>query len=266
MILSLHRASLQHGKAVQALQDIDLQIRAGERVALIGPSGAGKSSLLNLFATAIKPTEGQLEVLGERPWAISNRQRQRLRARIGLIHQAPPIPPRQRVVTAVCAGRLARWGLLRGVLNLVHPLDAEGARNALSRLDLSDKLFALCGQLSGGQLQRVGIARVLYQSPELLLADEPVSAMDPVLADHTLGVLSRHATGHGVTFVASLHNVELALAHFPRVIGLRAGRIMFDCPASEVDSERLQTLYANAHFDQSPTLETATTPLQIPRC
>ena len=104
-------------------------------------------------------------------------------------------------------------GLGRSLLNLLHPLDIPGARAALARLDLADKLFAQCQQLSGGQLQRVGIARALYQAPELLLADEPVSAMDPVLAD-TMRVLCQHAEAHGMTLVASLHAVELALSHF----------------------------------------------------
>ena len=107
-----------------------------------------------------------------------------------------------------------------------------------------DKLFAQCQQLSGGQLQRVGIARALYQAPELLLADEPVSSMDPVLADHTLSVLCRHAEARGVTLVASLHAVDLALACFARVVGLREGRIAFDLPAGAVTPDLLQALYA----------------------
>lgn len=165
MSLRLATVGLRHGNGVQALQGIDLSIEQGERVAIIGPSGAGKSSLLNLLATALAPSEGELQVLGERPWQLSSRQRQRLRTRIALIHQAPPLPPRQRVVTAVLAGRLGQWGLARSLLNLLHPLDIPGARAQLDKLDLGDKLFARCGQLSGGQLQRVGIARALYQAP-----------------------------------------------------------------------------------------------------
>ncbi|HZX15358.1 MAG TPA: ATP-binding cassette domain-containing protein, partial [Pseudomonas sp.] len=245
MTLRLSGASLSHGNGVHALRGVDLHIAAGERVAIIGPSGAGKSSLLNLLATALQPSDGEIQVLGEQPWHLSSRQRQRLRARIGLVHQAPPLPARQRVVTAVLAGKLGQWSLGKSLLNLLHPLDIPGARRELAKLDLADKLFAQCQQLSGGQLQRVGIARVLYQAPGLLLADEPVSAMDPVLAEHTLNVLCRHAETHGVTLVASLHAVELALAHFPRIIGLRDGQILFDRPASEVDQAQLDALYAN---------------------
>lgn len=265
MTLHLSGVSLTHSNGVHALRGLDLHIGANEQVAIIGPSGAGKSSLLNLLATALRPNSGELHVLGEHAWHLSSRQRQRLRARIGLVHQAPPLPPRQRVVTAVLAGKIGQWGLGKSLLNLMHPLDIPGAHAALSRLDLGDKLFAQCQQLSGGQLQRVGIARVLYQAPEVLLADEPVSAMDPVLAEHTLSVLCRHAREHNVTLVASLHAVELALAHFSRIIGLRDGQVLFDLPASQVDRDLLDKLYANEQLQFSPV---APPPLsvQIPRC
>lgn len=265
MTLRLTQGGLRHANGVDALRNIDVQIGVGEQVAIIGPSGAGKSSLLNLLATALKPSSGDIEVLGERAWQLSARQRQRLRARIGLVHQAPPIPPRQRVITAVLAGKLGQWSLGKSLLNLLHPLDVAGARAALARLDLGDKLFAHCQQLSGGQLQRVGIARVLYQAPEILLADEPVSAMDPVLAGHTLSILSRHAREHNVTLVASLHAVDLALAHFPRIIGLRDGQILFDCPSEQVSRDKLDALYANEQL-QSPAPAVAPLIVQIPRC
>ena len=264
MSIRVQGASVRHGQ-VQALSALDLQIGQGERVAIIGPSGAGKSSLLHLMATAVPPSGGRLELLGEQPWVLSARARQRLRARVGLVHQAPPLPPRQRVVTAVLAGRLGQWGTLRGLLNLIHPGDIPGARAALAELGMADKLFAQCGQLSGGQLQRVGIARALYQRPEVLLTDEPVSAMDPVLADHSLALLNRHAQAHGVTLVASLHAVELALAHFPRIVGIRAGQVAFDCPAAAVSEAMLDALYANEQL-ASPVAATASLQVQIPRC
>ncbi|MFK3771030.1 phosphonate ABC transporter ATP-binding protein [Pseudomonas sp. NPDC089406] len=264
MSIRLQGAGLRHGE-VQALHAVELRIERGERVAIIGPSGAGKSSLLHLMATAVQPSAGQLQLLGAQPWALSARARQRLRARVALVHQAPPLPPRQRVVTAVLAGRLGQWGTLRGLLNLLHPSDVPGARQALAELGLADKLFVQCGQLSGGQLQRVGIARALYQRPEVLLADEPVSAMDPVLADHSLALLNRHASEHGVTLVASLHAVELALAHFPRVVGIREGQVMFDCPAQAVTESLLEALYANEQL-ALPVAPGPTLTVQIPRC
>ncbi|MBI6664713.1 phosphonate ABC transporter [Pseudomonas syringae] len=265
MTLRLSGIELRHSDGTLALRGLDLSIDRGERVAIIGPSGAGKTTLLNLLASALPPSAGQLQVLGADPWQLSSTRRQRLRSRIALIHQAPPLPARQRVVTAVSAGRLGQWGLGKSLLNLLHPLDISGTREVLARLDLADKLFERCQQLSGGQLQRVGIARALYQQPELLLADEPVSAMDPRLADHTLALLCQHAIEHNVTLVASLHAVELALAHFPRVIGVRDGRIHFDLAASEVGREHLDTLYANEQLSPQAVSDAAET-RWTPRC
>ncbi|MFA1025690.1 Phosphonates import ATP-binding protein PhnC [Pseudomonas syringae pv. helianthi] len=265
MTLRLSGIELRHNDGTLALRGLDLSIARGERVAIIGPSGAGKTTLLNLLASALPPSAGQLEVLGANPWQLSSKHRQRLRSRIALIHQAPPLPARQRVITAVSAGRLGQWGLGKSLLNLLHPLDIRGAREVLARLDLADKLFERCQQLSGGQLQRVGIARALYQTPELLLADEPVSAMDPRLADHTLALLCQHAVEHNVTLVASLHAVELALAHFPRVIGVRDGKIHFDLTANEVDRQHLDTLYANEQLSPRPIIDAPETHW-TPRC
>jgi phosphonate transport system ATP-binding protein len=268
MNIRLTGVGLTHASGQAALSAIDLAVRPGERVAIIGPSGAGKTSLLRLLATALQPSTGRLELLDSQPWALGAGARQRLRTRIGLIHQTPPLPPRQRVVTAVLAGKLGQWSLGKSLLNLLHPQDIAGAEAALARLDLTDKLFQRCDQLSGGQLQRVGIARVLYQAPELILADEPVSAMDPVLADHTLGVLNREAAARGVTLLASLHAVDLALAHFPRIIGLRDGRILFDHPAEQVGQAELDALYANEQLQTSVPASAPPVPvtLHIPRC
>ncbi|NQD93192.1 ATP-binding cassette domain-containing protein [Pseudomonas sp. CrR25] len=267
MSVSLSGVGLTHANGQVALHAIDLRVQPGERVAIIGPSGAGKTSLLRLLATSLRPSSGHIDVLDLQPWQLGARQRQRLRARIGLIHQAPPLPPRQRVVTAVLAGKLGQWSLGKSLLNLLHPLDVHGAQAVLSRLDLADKLFERCDQLSGGQLQRVGIARVLYQAPELILADEPVSAMDPVLAGHTLSVLNQEAGNRGMTLLASLHAVELALAHFPRVIGVREGRIVFDLPPAAIQPAALDALYANEQLQPLPaSAPTAPASLQIPRC
>lgn len=255
-----------HASGQAALSGIDIQAAQGERIAIIGPSGAGKTTLLRLLATGLKPDSGQLSLLGEQPWGEGSYRLRKLRARIGLVHQVPPLPPRQRVVTAVLAGRLGHWSLPRSLLSLIYPLDRSGAAEALARLDLADKLYVRCDQLSGGQLQRVGIARMLYQQPELILADEPVSAMDPVLSDHTLGLLNQEAQRRNATLVASLHAVDLALAHFPRIIGLRAGQILFDKPAEALRPEELTALYANEQLEQRPAEPVASQVPNLPRC
>ncbi|WP_143735541.1 ATP-binding cassette domain-containing protein, partial [Microbulbifer mangrovi] len=142
-----------------ALDNITLAINEGEQVAIIGPSGAGKSTLLRLLATAQQPDTGEIGLLNTSPWSISSGVRQKLRARIGLIQQSPPLPPRQRVVTAVAAGRAGQWSRLKGLLNLIYPMDIPNIRTTLAKLDLAEKIFERCDQLSGGQLQRVAIAR-----------------------------------------------------------------------------------------------------------
>ncbi|AJG19429.1 phosphonate ABC transporter ATP-binding protein [Cupriavidus basilensis] len=235
--------SYQNGQ--RALSQVKLAASRGERIAVIGPSGAGKTSLLRLLGTSLRPTDGRVEVLEQSPWALSAGHLRRLRCRIGTVHQAPPIPPRQRVVTAILAGRLGVWPGWKSMLSLVYPSDLAGANEQLARLDLADRLFDRCDQLSGGQLQRVGVARVLYQRPELILADEPVSAMDPALANLTIGELTREASTRAVTLVASLHAVDLALRWFPRIVGLKASEVAFDLPPGRVTDALLRDLYAS---------------------
>lgn len=253
MSFTLDNIWLTYANDYTALESVSLQARAGEHLALIGPSGAGKTSLISVLGTALTPGSGAVSVLGTNVAAKPGTVLRALRARIGTIHQAPPLPARQRVVTAVLAGRLALWPVWKSVASLLYPLDAPGAHAALERVELGDKLFARCDQLSGGQLQRVGIARTLYQQPDLILADEPVSALDPTLAQTTVRVLVDEARLRGATLVASLHAVDLALENFPRIVGVRGGRILFDLPAERVDEALLRSLYAS-EGEQLPVL------------
>jgi phosphonate transport system ATP-binding protein len=229
----------------QALKRVSLRVREGEQVAVIGPSGAGKTSLLRVAGAALRPAQGQVEVLGRDPWRMVAGELRRLRAQLGMVHQSPPIPPRLRVVTAVLSGRLGQWSTMRALRSLLVPVDIAGAREALARVDMADRLFDRCDRLSGGQLQRVGVARVLYQRPRLLLADEPVSALDPALSDSTLEQLVMQSRETGATLFASLHAVDLALKWFPRIIGMREGEVVFDLPASQVTRPMLLQLYAS---------------------
>ena len=244
MSLALDGVGFTHANGQRALSGIRLALAKGERAAVIGPSGAGKTTLLRILGASLRPGEGRVGILDTDPWQLGATALRRLRARIGVVHQAPPIPPRLRVVTAVLAGRLGRWSAAQALASLAWPRDAAGAGDALARLDLADRLFDRCDRLSGGPLQRVGIARVLYQGAELVLADEPVSALDPTLADTAVGVLVGENEDRGATLVASLHAVDLALKWFPRLIGMRAGEIAFDLPTGAVTAAMLRDLYA----------------------
>ncbi len=244
MSVSLRAARYVHPNGREALKSVSLDVARGERVAIIGPSGAGKSTLLNLMATALRPQAGSIELLGEPAWRLSRRALRQLRARIGLMPQSPPLPGRQRVVTAILAGRLGRWPWWRSLLSLLYPADIAGARATLDALGLPDYLFTHCDRLSGGQLQRVGLARLLYQQPALVLADEPVSSLDPGLTELAMRALHERSPADA-TMVVSLHAVDVALRWFPRIVGIRDGLVAFDLPAAEVTGPVLAELYAS---------------------
>ena len=244
MKLRLDGVDLVHANGHRALADVSLALVRGERVGVIGPSGAGKTTLIRVLGASLRPTRGTVALDGIDPWSLGAGALRRLRARVGVVHQSPPIPPRLRVVTAILAGRLGDWSTWKALASLVVPADAAGAREALARLDLGDRVFDRCDRLSGGQLQRVGIARVLYQRPDLVLADEPVSALDPTLADQSVGALVEASEATGATLVASLHAVDLALKWFPRLVGMKAGEVVFDRPIAAVTKAMLHDLYA----------------------
>jgi phosphonate transport system ATP-binding protein len=230
--------------APPALRPLDLAIAPGEQVAIIGPSGAGKTTLLHVLACALPPAGGTLRLDGQEPWRLPRRQLQRLRGRLFLAPQVPPLPPRQRTVTAVLAGRLPKMSLWASLRSLFYPSDIPAAFEALDRFGLGDKLFERVDRLSGGERQRVGLARALLAPAQLWLVDEPLSALDPTRARQAVGTLTAQARTRGVTLVATLHQVDMALAHFPRIIGLRDGALAFDLPAAQVTRERLERLYA----------------------
>lgn len=230
--------------AAPALKALDLRVAAGEHVAVIGPSGAGKTTLLQVLACALPPAAGRFAFDGVEPWTLPRRALQRLRGRLFLAPQVPPLPPRQRVVTAVLAGRLPALGLAASVRSLFYPSDIPAAHDALERFDLADKLFERVDRLSGGERQRVGLARALLAPATLWLVDEPLSALDPARSRQAIATLVDGARERGVTLVATLHQVDVALAQFPRIVGLRDGALAFDLPAAEVTRERLARLYA----------------------
>ncbi len=257
MRLQLTQVAARHpaarAGAAWALQGVDLTVATGEQVAVIGPSGAGKTTLMQVLACALPPAEGRY-TLGDtapdaQPWALPTAALQRLRGQLFLAPQVPPLPPRQRVVTAVLAGRLPAMGLWASLRSLFYPADIPAAYEALALFDLDDKLFERVDRLSGGERQRVGLARALLAPAKLWLVDEPLSSLDPTRARHALATLTATARERGVTLVTSLHQVDAALAQFPRIVGLRDGRVAFDLPAAEVTPDRLERLYAQ-HEDE----------------
>lgn len=236
-------------QAPAALRDLNLSVARGEQLAIIGPSGAGKTTLLHLLACALQPASGMLQLDGKTPWTLSRSELQRLRGQLFLAPQVPPLPPRQRVVTAVLAGRLPHESLWASVRSLFYPTDIALAARALARFDVADKLFERVDRLSGGERQRVGLARALASQASLLLVDEPLSALDPTRAQQAIESLTQAAREREATLVTTLHHVEMALRHFPRIIGLRDGTLAFDLPAAQVTPPLLHRLYEQ-HLDE----------------
>ena len=253
MKIELQKVSGHHPAAnagmPNAIRGVSLAIAAGEQVAIIGPSGAGKTTLLQMMACALQPvteSNGAKLLIDDRdPWQLPRSALQRLRGRLFLAPQVPPLPARQRVVNAVLAGRLPHESLWHSLSRLFYPRDLAPAHAALARFDLSEKLFDRVDRLSGGERQRVGLARLLASQATLLLVDEPLSALDPSRSQQAIDALKATAKERGATLVATLHHVEMALANFPRIIGLRDGVVAFDLPAAQVTPALLQQLYAN---------------------
>jgi phosphonate transport system ATP-binding protein len=252
--------------APSCLQQISLAIAPGEQVAVIGPSGAGKTSFLALMAASLKPANGQVLLDGQSLWSLPQPLLQALRGQVYYAPQTPPLPPRQRVVTSVLAGRLPSQSLWQSLISLIYPSDAHLAAQALAAFDLEEKLWLRVDRLSGGERQRVGLARALLSPARLWLIDEPLSALDPKRAHLVIFVLTEQARARGITLVCSLHQVDFALSAFPRVIGLQDGRVAFDLPAKEVDPARLAELYAQEAIPDSSDLlqtEESTSPAAI---
>ncbi|WP_338896076.1 ATP-binding cassette domain-containing protein [Streptomyces sp. TG1A-60] len=239
-VIRLRGAGRRFG-AHEALGELDLTVHAGERVAVLGTSGAGKSTLLALLNGSLEPTTGSVEVFGENSARLTAPRRRLLQRRIGSVSQDLALIEQVRVVHNVNAGRLGRWSTARALASLIWPHSLDVVRDALEQVDLGWALYERTERLSGGERQRVAIARLLVQEPELVVADEPVSSLDPVRAARVLGLLGASPTGR--TLVVSLHQPALAREHCTRVVGLREGRIVLDLPAGDATDKALHDLY-----------------------
>jgi phosphonate transport system ATP-binding protein len=241
-VFELNNVTVRYG-TFTALSGVSLRIEAGERVALIGPSGAGKSTLLSLLNGSLAATEGQVRLLGQDPMKLSTRALRRLQQQIGTVYQQFHLVPNLSVIHNVNAGHLGRWSLAKAMLSLIVPLERQRAARALADVGIADKLYARTDTLSGGQQQRVAIARVLVQDPVAILADEPISSVDPERSREIMTLLRALCDRFNKTLVVSLHAIEYAYSHCERIVGLRAGRVAFDLPAAQVSPQMIEALY-----------------------
>jgi len=240
----LERVSVVFGGR-RALDAVSLRIGAGEAVAVVGRSGAGKTTLLRLASASVLPTEGRVEVFGEPLDQVSMRQLQALRRRLATVPQDGALVGELRVLENLLAAHPHRQGWWHLFRDSLWPPRAEvlRAHGLLESLGVGDTLYLPTGSLSGGEAQRVAVARALFRRPGLLLADEPVASVDPTRAEEVLVRMLDSQQRRGGATVVSLHQPEFASAFFDRVVGLRDGRVVFDTSPAELGAEDWAELY-----------------------
>ena len=242
MILFDHVSKVYPNGTV-GLRDVDLTIQDGEFVAIIGRSGAGKSTLLRAVNRMHSITGGQLTVEGVDVSALRGKELRRFRRGIGMVFQSFNLVTRTTVIRNVLSARVPDLPFWRVVLGAFRREDKLAALEALDKVGILDKAYIRADQLSGGQQQRVALARTLAQDPKIILADEPVAALDPVTARQVMEDFVRINREMGISILLNIHHVELALEYASRVIGIRAGEIVYDGPASQVDQAVLDGIY-----------------------
>ncbi len=242
-LLEVRHLTKIYEDGTRALTDVNFTVERGEFVVLLGLSGSGKSTLLRCINRLVEPTEGQIIFDGKDVTAASFNELCRIRRDIGMIFQQFNLVKRSSVLRNVLSGRLGYVGTLPSLLGIWSPEDHRRAREALKRVGIPEKAYNRADELSGGQQQRVGIARALMQEPKLVLADEPVASLDPVLAHSILQYLEALNKEDGVAVICSLHIPSLARRYASRILALNAGRLMFDGLPQQLDDAKFKEIY-----------------------
>ena len=234
-MIQFQNVSKVYPNGTKALNDVNLEIKEGEFVAIIGLSGAGKSTMLRLINQLIDATSGSVFVDGVDVTKAKGKKLREVRRQIGMIFQGFNIVKRASVLTNVLSGRVGYHPSWKTVLGIFPEDDKQIAYRALQRVDILEKVHSRASDLSGGQQQRVAIARALAQEPKLMLADEPVASLDPITTVQVMDYLKKINREDGITTVANLHHVDLALKYATRVVGVREGRLVYDMPIKGID-------------------------------
>ena len=227
------------------LDDVNLTIRDGEFVAIIGRSGAGKSTLLRSVNRMHRITSGTLMVNGINVSTLSGKSLRRFRRGIGMVFQSFNLVTRTTVIKNVLSACVPDMPFWRVLLGIFRREDKMKALESLDKVGILDKAYIRADQLSGGQQQRVALARTLTQDPQIILADEPVAALDPVTARQVMQDFVRINKEMGISILLNIHHVELAIEYADRIIGIRAGRIVYDGPFKQVDQAVLNAIYGD---------------------
>lgn len=228
---------------LHALKNISLEINQGEFVAIIGLSGAGKSTLLRTINRMHDISEGSLTVNGQEVNDLKGKELRKFRRKVGMVFQSFNLVTRTTVINNVLTSRVPDMPLWKSIIGLYSKEDKVIALEALDKVGILDKAYVRADQLSGGQQQRVALARTLAQKPEIILADEPVAALDPITATQVMDDFKKINKELNMSVLINIHHVDLALKYADRVIGIKAGEIVYDGPAKDVDSEILKQIY-----------------------
>jgi len=233
-----------------ALKHVDLEIEQGEFIAIIGLSGSGKSTLIRLINKMHNVTEGELEVNGTMvDDQLTGKSLRKFRRGIGMVFQSFNLIGRTTVLKNVLAARVADIRLFPSLLGLYSKEDKLVSLNALEKLGILEKAYHRADQLSGGQMQRVALARTLAQEPKIILADEPVASLDPITATQVMKDFEKVNKEFNITVMANMHHVDMALKYARRVIGIKDGEIVFDGPTDKVDNDLLKMIYGRELTD-----------------
>jgi len=243
ILLKIEHLTKIYDDGTVALKDVTFDVEDGEFLIVLGLSGAGKSTLLRCINRLIEPTEGTITWNGTDITAADGTGLRRIRRKIGMIFQAFNLVERSSVLTNVLSGRLGYSSTWSSILGRFPRQDVEMAKRNLDRVGIAPLAHKRADELSGGQRQRVGIARALMQEPELMLADEPVASLDPVLAHSILRYLEQLNKEDGITVICSLHYMDLVRRYATRVVGLKDGRVVFQGVADEITDERFKEIY-----------------------
>ncbi|WP_195331041.1 phosphonate ABC transporter ATP-binding protein [Leuconostoc lactis] len=243
-MIKFEYVSKTYPNGVKGLQDINLEIQDGEFIGIIGMSGAGKSTLIRTINRLNNITEGQLTVDGIEISTLKGQALRQYRRKVGMIFQSYNLVPRISVIKNVMSSLVPDMPFWRVLLGVFSKTEKIRALEALDRMSMLDKAFVRTDQLSGGQQQRVSLARTLTQNPIVLLADEPVAALDPVTAHEVMDDFKRINQELGQTVLINIHHVDLALEYTQRIIGIRAGKIVYDGPASGINQATLDLIYS----------------------
>lgn len=236
---------------VKGLKNINLKIGKGEFVVVVGLSGAGKSTLLRSINRLHEISEGDIMIDGKSITHANGASLRRIRRDIGMIFQSFNLVKRSTVLRNVLSGRVGYHSTVRTVLGLFPKEDKQLAFDALDRVNILDKAYSRADQLSGGQQQRVSIARALAQEAKIILADEPVASLDPLTTKQVMDDLKRINTELGITTVVNLHQVDLAMEYATRIIGMRAGEVVFDGPVASATDDVFAEIYGRPlHKDE----------------